>query len=288
MHYGPVMIDLEGTELTPQEQTLLKHPAVGAVVLTDLNAENNASLKKLVQQIRQQAKNPLLICYQTERLSTPPPDFYKKIKQNNSNGKAQKEMLKLAEAAGHTAGSELLACGINCHLMAMPTLGDNPSESCPTTEWIVGCLQGMKKSGMATLASYSSLFGTDPRPLEALLSQSFLQFTKLKISLDAIMPAPIIYSEIDNVPPAYSKQWLEGILRGKLNYQGAIISDCSAKKGFSVADLVVKIRLALDAGCDMIRLLQVDRTILSQILDRLDRLSSRNNQQRLKGLAINF
>lgn len=305
MHYGPVTIDLEGTELTTQEKALLNHPALGGVVLSTRNLRDKASLITLTQAIRSEARNSILIFIQNEaeqrwffdesfaHFSTA--KHYGEVYRKNPQ-----EALTLAQNAGRMMAVELLACGIDLSLS--PILDPDKhlndlNEEQGFMELVGTFMQGIKSAGMAALARYfptqkaaeapQSLFAVDDRLLDMLLTNDFLQLTKLSDSLEAIVPAEVIYSKIDTVPPAYSRQWLQEILRKQLNFQGAIIADNLFREGLAVGDLVIKTHMALDAGCDMVMLCHPNRNLIETILDRLERTTSKDSNQRLRYLAGN-
>jgi beta-N-acetylhexosaminidase len=60
MSLGPLMIDLEGTAIQPQERELLQHPLVGGVILFTRNYADPEQLTALVAEIHA-ARNPPLI-----------------------------------------------------------------------------------------------------------------------------------------------------------------------------------------------------------------------------------
>src|SRR5205823_5492803 len=65
MRIGSVMIDLTGTELTPQEREYLTNPQVGGVIFFSRNYENREQLQRLIENIRS-IRDPLLIAVDQE------------------------------------------------------------------------------------------------------------------------------------------------------------------------------------------------------------------------------
>ena len=66
MALGPVMLDIEGRQLTPADRALLKEPAVGGVILFSRNYESPSQLAALVDSIRALQSPPLLIAVDHE------------------------------------------------------------------------------------------------------------------------------------------------------------------------------------------------------------------------------
>ena len=73
------------------------------------------------------------------------------------------------------------------------------------------------------------------------------------------MPAHVIYEQVDARPAGFSRRWLSDVLRGQLNFQGAVFSDdlsMQAARRLDGQDLsyTQAALAALDAGCDMVLL----------------------------------
>ena len=96
----------------------------------------------------------------------------------------------------------------------------------------------------------------DRRSLKAILADDAAPYRWLSTSLDAVMPAHVIYPRVDERPAGFSSPWLQDILRGTLKFTGAVFSDDLSMAGarqlggreLSYTEAALA---ALQAGCDM-------------------------------------
>jgi beta-N-acetylhexosaminidase len=73
--------------------------------------------------------------------------------------------------------------------------------------------------------------------------------------LPAVMVAHVTFPAVDARPASLSSWWIEHYLRGELEFKGAVISDDLSMVGASVVGPVTaRVRLALEAGCDLVLL----------------------------------
>ncbi len=124
----------------------------------------------------------------------------------------------------------------------------------------------------------------DDRPLDAILHDDVAPYDWLGMSLAAVMPAHVIYPQVDTKPAGFSRVWLQDILRGKLGFTGAIFSDDlsmeAARQGGTLAEAATA---ALEAGCDRVLICnQPDEA--GKGLDTLRFKPSRASRQRMKRL----
>ena len=314
MHYGPVMIDLSSTMLTADEEVLLTHPRIGGVILFARNYENSLQLKNLIATIRNIAKRPLLIAvdheggrvwqFETGFTKLPPAHEYGVLYH-----KDLPKALQLVRDAGIIMAGELLECGVDLSFAPVMDLdkgiseviGDRAFHRNPlvVTELAQAFIEGMNTIGMRATGKHFPGHGgcaldshiaqpVDSRSLEELLADDLIPFMRLAPFLGAIMPAHIVYPKIDNVPAGFSRRWLQEILREQLAFNGAIISDCLSMQGAAIGgDFVIRARLALEAGCDMVILCHQRSEALTWVLDNLDRDGTKEASRRLALLAGN-
>jgi len=92
--------------------------------------------------------------------------------------------------------------------------------------------------------------------------------------LTSVMPAHVIYPQVDAAPAGFSRKWLQDILRGELGFTGAIFSDDLSMEGASVAGNHTQGAMAaLNAGCDLVLLCNQSLKGGKAVDDLLDGLS---------------
>ncbi len=155
-------------------------------------------------------------------------------------------------------------------------------------------IEGMRDAGMASTGKHFPGHGAikedshlaipiDSRSKEDIFSADIQPFIHLfKEGLDAVMPAHVIYPEIDNNPAGFSRVWLQDILRQQLKFDGVIFSDDLTMEGASVAGgFTERAEAAIEAGCDMI-LACNHRQGAIEILDNVQHQVDARTAHRLK------
>jgi beta-N-acetylhexosaminidase len=157
--------------------------------------------------------------------------------------------------------------------------------------------EGLRLAGMANCGKHFPGHGwaeadshvaipVDERSLAEILNDDAKPYEWLDLSLAAVMPAHVIYPQVDQNPAGFSKIWLHSVLRQELGFEGVIFSDDLSMEGASVAGSVVKgAEMALDAGCDAVLIcnrpdladqllgsLQVSKTKQAESAVRLNKL----------------
>ncbi|WP_417697613.1 beta-N-acetylhexosaminidase [Psychromonas sp.] len=306
----PIILDVAGYQLTTVEQEYLAHPLVAGVILFTRNFDNVVQLKELVQQIRLYAKQPILIGVDHEggRVQRFRNGFTTLPACGDLLNKADsfEQTLSLAKASAFVMASELLSCDID--LSFAPVLDINgisdvikerafSSDKQQVTKIAIAYIEGMKQAGMASTGKHFPGHGSvkadshialpvDARPKEEIFKQDMLPFIELinANKLDAIMPSHVVYSDCDSLPCGFSDYWLQQILKSKLGFKGAIISDDISMHGASfVGNHLSRAEGALKAGCDFI-LACNDAPAAMTILDGLS-AQAKNSVSLIKRLA---
>lgn len=309
---GPVMIDVNGFFLTDQEKERLMHPLVGGVILFARNFESRVQLQSLTASIRALPREPLLIAVDHEggRVQRFRADGFTVLPPMARLGEVWNDdmmrAMQLATDVGRVLAGELRASGVD--LSFAPVLDLDYGESRvirdrsfhrhpqAVTMLARSLIQGMALEGMAACGKHFPGHGfveadshlsipVDERSLNTILGADALPYRWLGDAvLPAVMPAHVIYPQVDSRPAGFSPVWLQEILRSQLNYQGVVFSDDLTMEGASVAgDIVERARAALTAGCDMV--LVCNRPDLAdQVLTRLEHTASAESQQRVNNL----
>jgi beta-N-acetylhexosaminidase len=98
-------------------------------------------------------------------------------------------------------------------------------------------------------------FAVDRRSYDE-LEDDLLPYRELiKAGLPAAMIAHVSFPAVDPKPASLSRWWIEEQLRGELGFKGAVITDDVSMVGAAVVGPVeARVKLALEAGCDLVLL----------------------------------
>ena len=276
---GPLMIDLQGAALLPEEEGLLRHPVVGGVILFSRNYRSPSQARRLVGAIRTAAGRPLLVAIDQEggrvqRMrsgfsSLPPARVLGEI-HDGEPGRAK----ELAYARGRLLALELEAVDIDFSFAPVldldygrsAVIGDRALHGEPRTVADLGLafLQGARAAGMACVAKHFPGHGwvaadshhetpVDEREYAALLIDLEPFERLIGAGLGAIMTAHVQYPAVDASAPCYSDRWMRQELRERLGFSGVIFADDLSMHGAQEAGgLAERVAASLEAGCDML------------------------------------
>nr|WP_298059449.1 beta-N-acetylhexosaminidase [uncultured Halomonas sp.] len=288
---GPVMLDLEGPQLTAAEKRLLLEPAVGGVILFARNVENSHQVRKLCSEIRRVRAGLLLAVDQEGGRVQRIKEGLTRLPAMASIGECYRanpdDGLALARDTGWLLGMEMAACGMDLSFAPVldvesgvsSVIGDRSFSSDPQHVAQLGSafIQGLHDAGMAAVGKHFPGHGgvaadshvalpVDDRPLEVIKQHDLVPFAHLAKQLEGVMPAHVIYSAFDVRPAGFSPSWL-GMLRESLGFKGCIFSDDLSMAGAHEAgEPKERARAALAAGCDML-LVCNDRAAALDVID---------------------
>jgi len=296
MTLGPLMVDVLGLELSEQEREILQHPLVGGVILFSRNYESPEQVAALTESIRALRDPHLIISVDHEggRVQRFRKGFTR-LPPVGALGKHYmqhpKQTLQSAEISGWLMAAELRAIGVDFSFAPVLDLdygvseiiGDRSFHRDPeaVTDIARAYIHGMRRAWMPAVGKHFPGHGAvevdshlglpvDPRYFEDMWQADMLPFKQLcQKELAGIMPAHIVYEQSDDLPAGFSPFWIKEILRDRLGFQGAVLSDDLSMEGAAVmGDSLARAEAALSAGCDMVLVCNNPESVV-QVIDGL-------------------
>ncbi len=279
---GNVMIGVAGVELNAEEHDLLRHPAVGGVVLFTHNCIDREQLQQLTAAIAALRNPPLLIavdqeggavqrCQSKHGFSTLPAA----AAYGRAYDRSAVDGLALARSAGWLMATELRAVGVDLSFApvldlrskASRIIGERGFHAEPDAVIDIGraWARGVAAAGMRTVAKHFPGHGTvvsdshlelpvDERDYQQISARDLRPFSRLLgAEIDACMSAHVRYSAVDQLPATFSPYWLREVLRHRIGFDGAVFSDALEMEGARVmGDIATCTAEAIAVGCDMV------------------------------------
>jgi beta-N-acetylhexosaminidase len=304
------MISLRGKGLDADEREWLESPLVGGVILFTRNFESVEQLTRLVAEIHAVRQPPLLVTVDQEggRVQRFREPFFR-LPPFRALGRLYDEerelALRTAGACGWLMAAELRAVGIDMSFSPCVDLdrgladviGDRAlhSEAAVVSALARRFAAGARKAGMAITAKHfpthagahsdsHTEFAVDKREL-ADLDEDLKPYRDLIANkLAAVMVAHVSFPAVDSRPASMSSWWISGYLRRELEFKGAVVSDDMSMTGASVVgSSAERVRLALEAGCDLVLLCNAPEQVPG-VLDSLKGYVNPTAQLRLTRL----
>ena len=286
---GPLILDVQGLQLTSAEADILKRSPVGGVILFARNYSDPEQLISLTQAIRKVRPELLIAIDQEGGRVQRCREGFTRIPAMGRLGAlyadSPEQALLLARDCGWLMASELIGHGVDISFAPVLDLNREISQVIGDRSFGLDVDQvialaselmaGMHEAGMATTGkhfpghgavsadshlsvpvderSFAQISDQDLQPFAQLIAVTSKEIQGFDKILDALMPAHVIFNQCDDLPAGFSKFWLQQVLRQQLGFKGMIFSDDLSMEGAGVAGSYPdRVQAALEAGCDMV------------------------------------
>jgi beta-N-acetylhexosaminidase len=278
MTLGPLMIDVQGVQLTPEEAGRLRNPLVGGVILFTRNFRDPGQLRALTAEIRAARHPAPLIAVDQEGgrvqrfregFTALPPLRWLGREYDVDPDRAR----HLAFTCAWIMAAELIEVGVDFSFApcldldwgASEVIGDRALHRSPeaVAALALSYLQGARAAGMASVAKHFPGHGAVVADSHVELPEDRRTLTELQDDiapyrrlighgLPGIMVAHVRYPKVDAEIASLSRVWLQRELRANLGFDGVIVSDDLYMAGAAVAGgMPERVHRCLDAGADL-------------------------------------
>lgn len=325
MNLGRLIIDIDGLELSAEDEDILKHPSVGGVILFTRNFDNINQVYNLINRIKS-LRSPSLIIYidqeggrvqrfKKELSLLPSVDLLgKKFSFDNHDA------CELSEKLGWLVGFELKCLGIdvntspvldidygNSEIMKRRCYSSNPKI---VSKLASAFLKGSRQVGLASICKHYPGHGyaktdshkelpVDNRNYQTIFNNDIFPYKMaIDYGIEGIMTSHVLYKNFDIYPPTLSQKWLH-ILKNELRYKGLIYSDDLSMNALNeFGNMQQNVQNSIKAGCDCIFMCNnreqviktIDEVIINQTAitnNKLINLSSKKNNFNIKDISTN-
>ncbi|PYE35382.1 beta-N-acetylhexosaminidase [Idiomarina fontislapidosi] len=307
-----VMIDIAGTALTAEDKQLLAHPDVNGLILFTRNFSSIEQVETLVADARAASNGPLLVAVDHEggRVQRFRDGFSAIPAMARIADLPEQEQLAAAQDLGWLMAREVRAVGIDISFAPVldingcsEVIGDRAfaREVQQVAHLAQAFIEGMHEAGMGATGKHFPGHGSvvadshfavpvDSRSKEDIFNIDLPVFDMLADKLAGVMPAHVIYDQVDAQPAGFSRYWLQDVLRDQLGFNGLIFSDDLSMQGATVVgDMRQRAVAAIAAGCDMV-LVCNDRDAAFELLQQPLPATSARSRSRLQAMlgATNY
>ena len=291
--FGRLIIDIDGKNLSNDDKTILSSKHIGGLILFSRNFDSYDQLDNLIKEVHLIKENIIIAVdqeggrvqrFEKEYTKIPSMQDASLFAKKNNDKEFIKDLAWLIS-------SELIAVGIDINFAPVLDINRNISSIIGNRSFSNDILEvinnasdyidGMHEAGMKSTGKHFPGHGNvvedshielpvDERELHELLNEDLKPYIKLNDKLDVIMCAHILFSKVDSKIPSFSDTWINNVLRNKLNYKGLIFSDDLSMLGSGNHSLINKVKMSLNAGCDMIIICN-DRSGVKEVIEYLDK-----------------
>jgi len=308
MSLGPLMMDVAGCVLSQEDKEMLSHPLVGGVILFTRNYESPEQLAQLVSEIHSLRDPQLIVAVDHEggpvqRFRDDFTHLPAAAQLGSLYDHDSARALELSGDVGWVLATELRALGVD-HSFT-PVLDIEKKDSSVlrgrtfhrdpqvVADLARRLMAGLQQAGMQATGKHFPGHGgvqgdshdelpIDPRSYEDIYASDILPFERMiHYGLAGIMPAHVVYEQLDQFPAGFSRFWIQDVLRARLEFTGIIFSDDLSMAGaHMVGGYTERAEAALEAGCDVL-LVCNNRPGAIEVLDNIKQTDNPVLQMRI-------